>query len=56
MVAQDRVFELAPRARVAFEQFSVEHSRTSPVGLPALLRMLMPEAGLVAVGADRSDA
>jgi hypothetical protein len=56
VVAQDRVFEPAPRARVAFEQFSVEHGRTSPVGLPALLRMLMPEAGLVAVGADRSDA
>jgi hypothetical protein len=55
VVAQDRVFELAPRARVAFEQFSVEHGRTSPVGLPAI-RMLMPEAALVAVGADRSDA
>ena len=34
MVAQDRVFELAPRARVAVEQFSVEHGHTSPVGLP----------------------
>jgi hypothetical protein len=32
VVAQDRVFELAPRARVAFEQFSVEHGRTSPIG------------------------
>ena len=33
MVAQDRVFEFVPRAWVAFEQFSVEHGRTSPVGL-----------------------
>ena len=37
MVAQDRVFEFVPRAWVAFEQFSVEHGRTSPVGLPAIV-------------------
>ena len=32
VVARRRLFELAPRARVAFERLSVDHGRTSPVG------------------------
>ena len=30
-------FGLAPRVRVAFARFSVEHGRTSPVGLPSVM-------------------
>ncbi len=43
-VSQRRFFEATPQARRAFEQFPVDHGRTSPAGLSSFI-VLDPHAG-----------